>query len=117
MHGPLDTRTFGFVFAGLIALTLITVGVSLVDLGTMNTWVALAVASTKAGLVLFYFMDLREADGLTRAITLGALATLMIMFGGILNDDVHRTVQRFLPAGEIRAVIDDLRVLEPANSP
>ena len=41
----------------------------------------------------------------------------MIMFGGILNDDVHRTVQRFLPAGEIRAVIDDLRVLEPANAP
>jgi len=47
------------VFAGLIVLTGITVGVSYVDLGAFNVWVALLVASCKGTLVLMFFMHLK----------------------------------------------------------
>ena len=47
------------VFAGLIALTLLTVAVATVDLGSANIWVALGVATAKAVLVVLYFMHLR----------------------------------------------------------
>lgn len=47
------------IFATLIFLTVVTVAVSYVDLGPANTFVALLVATTKAGLVAAFFMHLR----------------------------------------------------------
>lgn len=53
------SRQYWAVFAGLIVLTVVTVGVSYVDLGTGNTVVAVVVASLKAALVAAFFMHLR----------------------------------------------------------
>ncbi|MFO0624235.1 MAG: cytochrome C oxidase subunit IV family protein [Polyangiales bacterium] len=47
------------IFAALIFLTVVTVAVSYVDLGSANTFVAVAVATLKAGLVAAFFMHLR----------------------------------------------------------
>ena len=42
------TAAHGSVFTALLALTALTVGVTYVDLGDLNVWVALAVATAKA---------------------------------------------------------------------
>jgi cytochrome c oxidase subunit IV len=56
----LRTRTYFLVFAGLIALTGLTFGLSFAELGAAEIPVALAIASAKAGLVLGFFMHLVE---------------------------------------------------------
>ena len=52
------------VFVALLALTAVTILVANVDLGALNTPLALLIAATKALLVLLFFMHLREAPGL-----------------------------------------------------
>jgi cytochrome c oxidase subunit IV len=55
----LPARVLVGVFAALMVLTAITVGISYVDLGEVNLIVALGVATLKATLVALYFMHLR----------------------------------------------------------
>jgi cytochrome c oxidase subunit 4 len=52
------------VFAALIALTGLTVGVSLIDLGPLNLIVAIGIAVSKALLVMLFFMHLRYSSHL-----------------------------------------------------
>jgi len=47
------------VFVALLALTFITVAVTRVDMGPLNIWVAMGVATIKATLVALYFMHLK----------------------------------------------------------
>ncbi|MEZ4394950.1 MAG: cytochrome C oxidase subunit IV family protein [Polyangiales bacterium] len=47
------------IFAALIFLTVVTVAISYVDLGSANTFVAMLVATMKASLVAAFFMHLR----------------------------------------------------------
>ncbi len=47
------------VFVALLFLTFITVAVTRVDLGPLNIWVAMGVATAKATLVALYFMHLK----------------------------------------------------------
>lgn len=47
------------IFAALIFLTVVTVAISYVDLGSANTLVAVLVATIKASLVAAFFMHLR----------------------------------------------------------
>ncbi len=46
----------------LLGLTVITVGVSLVDFGMFNTFIAMFIATLKGVLVLLYFMHLKYDD-------------------------------------------------------
>lgn len=48
------------IFATLIFLTVVTVAVSYVDLGSANTFVAVLIATMKASLVALFFMHLRH---------------------------------------------------------
>ncbi|HSV08643.1 MAG TPA: cytochrome C oxidase subunit IV family protein, partial [Candidatus Binatus sp.] len=56
-HVPL--RIYYTVYGALLVLTVVTVGVSLVDLGPLSTVVALAIAAAKASLVILFFMHVR----------------------------------------------------------
>lgn len=53
------------VFATLLALTLLTVGVAYLDLGPLNLVLALGIAICKALLVMLFFMHLRYSSHLT----------------------------------------------------
>ena len=46
------------VFAALICLTGLTVAAAQIDLGNLNLYIALAIAATKASLVIMFFMHL-----------------------------------------------------------
>jgi cytochrome c oxidase subunit 4 len=65
METHIAKRTYFLVFAALIILTLITTGAAYLDLGIFNTPIALAIAITKALLVMLFFMHLRYSDYLT----------------------------------------------------
>ncbi len=70
------------VLLALYALTAITIFVSQIDMGALNIWVALLVASIKSTLVLLFFMHLRYESNflkLSFAITIFTLA-LVIAF-------------------------------------
>jgi len=110
MHIAPDVSLYRNIFLCLIALTGVTVSIAFVDLGPWNVLVALTVASTKALLVLLYFMGLRWADRLIRFGVVSAVFAVLILLGGVLNDDFHRQIRRFQPVQEIRASLEDLRV-------
>lgn len=83
-------RTLIFVGAGLLALTALTIGASLLDLGIWHTPVALAIAGAKAVLILLYFMHLRYSPGLTRLVFVAGILWLGILIAGTMDDALTR---------------------------
>lgn len=78
------------VFAALLVLTVVTVGVSYIDLGILNVAVALIVASVKASLVALYFMHLKYEDRLVWTFALVPLFFLFLVIVGTLLDNLLR---------------------------
>lgn len=52
-------RVLATVWIALLALTVITVAVTWVELGRFNLWIAMGIATVKASLVVLYFMHMR----------------------------------------------------------
>ena len=78
------------IFASLMVLTLVTVLVARIDLGIMNTVVALTIAVAKALLVVLYFMHVRWSSRLTQVFAGAAFFWLGIMFVLTLSDYIAR---------------------------
>ncbi|MGB5685693.1 MAG: cytochrome C oxidase subunit IV family protein [Candidatus Electrothrix sp.] len=76
-------KILGSVLAALLVLTGVTVAVSSVDLGVFNVPVALLIASTKATLVLLFFMHMKYESRviivsfISAVVFLGILISLM----------------------------------------
>jgi cytochrome c oxidase subunit 4 len=85
-------RTYSAVFAALIALTLITVGVSFLDLGSWHTAVGLAFGAAKATLVVLFFMHLLYSPRLTWVVAGAGLFWLGILLVLTLTDYLTRNV-------------------------
>lgn len=81
-----EYKTLFYVLLALVALTGITVGASHVNLGKLNVWVALCIASAKASLVLIVFMHLRFGSRLLIVSFLSTVFFLAIMIGFIFWD-------------------------------
>lgn len=84
------------VWATLMILTVVTVAVTLVDLGDLNIWVAMLIAVAKASLVGLYFMHLRY-DSPFHAIILIAALLFVAIFIGISSLDVTQYQQQMAP--------------------
>jgi cytochrome c oxidase subunit IV len=74
------------VWAALVVLTGITVAATHVDLGGLNLWLALAIATLKASLVSLYFMHLRYDRPVHLIIFLGTLLFVCLFVGLALVD-------------------------------
>ena len=74
------------VFVTLMVLTGVTVWVAFFDLGVFNNIVALLIAFTKASLVVWIFMGMRNGSPLARLMAAGALLWLVFLFGLTLVD-------------------------------
>lgn len=72
-------KSLAFVLLLLFLFTGVTVGVSYIDLGKMNIWVALFIASIKGSLVLLYFMHLKYESKTINLSFLGTIFFLAIM--------------------------------------
>jgi cytochrome c oxidase subunit 4 len=92
MSGHISPRSVYYaIFAALIVLTAITVAVSFVPLGALNFPVAIAIAITKATLVVLFFMHVKYSSRLTKMIVGMALFFLMTMFGLTMTDYLSRS--------------------------
>jgi cytochrome c oxidase subunit 4 len=78
------------VFAALIVGTALTVGVAFIDLGAMNNVLMLGIASTKALLVILFFMHVRWSTRLTWVIAASGFVWLLILFGITMTDYLTR---------------------------
>lgn len=83
-------RIYIIIWALLLVLTGVTLGVSYVHLGLLNVTVALLIASAKAALVALYFMHLRFENRLVWAFATVPLFFLALIIFGTLADTMFR---------------------------
>jgi cytochrome c oxidase subunit 4 len=83
-------KLYILVFAALIVFTGLTTAVAFVNLGQWNTVVALAIAVSKASLVVLFFMHLRWSSGLMRMVLLSAFVWFAILVALTLSDEFTR---------------------------
>lgn len=88
--------TYYLIFAGLIGLTLLTVGLSFVDLGaSWHLIVGLLIATTKATLVVLFFMHLLYSSRLNWTMFLSGIFWLGILIVLTLADYLSRNVMDY----------------------
>ena len=78
------------IFFALLVLTGITVTVAFLDLGPMNTFVAISIAVVKALLVILYFMHVRYASRLTWLFAGAGFFWLILLLGLMMTDFLSR---------------------------
>jgi len=88
-------RTYYLIFATLISLTLLTVALSYVELGRLHLIVGLAIACTKAVLVVLFFMHLLYSSRLSWTMFLSGLLWLGILLSFTLVDYLSRDVMSY----------------------
>ncbi len=78
------------IFTTLIVLTGVTVAIARMDLGALNTPVALAIAGFKATLVILFFMGVKYNTPLTKVVAASGFVWLIILFGITMGDYLTR---------------------------
>ena len=99
MSGHISPKsTYYAIFGMLMVLTAVTVGAAFTDLGFLNFPVALAIAITKATLVILFFMHAKFSSNLTKLFVGTAFFFLFIMLGLTMSDYLSRGF-RMYPGG------------------
>ena len=78
------------IFTALMVLTSVTVWVAFLDLGPLNDIVAMAIAVTKACLVILFFMHVRYSSRMVKVTVVAGFLWLAIMIGITLTDYLSR---------------------------
>ncbi len=79
-----------WVFIALIVGTGLTVAAAEVDMGPLNNIVMLAIACSKALLVILFFMHVRWSSRLTWVTVASGFFWLLILFGLTMTDYMSR---------------------------
>ena len=74
------------VWLALLVGTLVTVFTGRMDLGAANLPIALVIASTKAVLVVLFFMHLWESTGINRLIFSVSVVFVLVLLAGVFGD-------------------------------
>lgn len=77
------------VWLALMVGTWLTVAATYVDLGALNIWIGLVIATAKAVLVALYFMHLRWDKPFNTFVFLGSFAFLALFIGIAMMDSAH----------------------------
>jgi cytochrome c oxidase subunit 4 len=85
-HHIVPKKIYFVVFLALIVLTWVTTGVSTLDLGRFNIYVALSIAIFKASLVLLFFMHVKYGTRLTKMIVLCGIYWLILLLFIVMVD-------------------------------
>jgi cytochrome c oxidase subunit 4 len=78
------------ILLALLVGTALTVWASYVDLGFWNPIIALAIATTKAGLVVLFFMHVKYSTKLTKLTVIAGVFTFLILISLTLTDYISR---------------------------
>ena len=77
------------VFVALLGLTVVTVAARFVDLGSLNIWIALGIATIKGALVVSYFMHLRYDSPFNSIVFVTALVFMFLFLGITILDTIQ----------------------------
>ena len=83
-------KIYFLVFGALMVLTGLTVLVAKFNLGVLNDVVALAIAVTKAALVVLFFMHVAHSTRLTKLTVVASFFWLAILIAFTLSDYLTR---------------------------
>ena len=89
-HHQAPLAVYFIVFFVLMGLTVLTVAVSRMDLGAMNTAVALAIALVKALVVILWFMHVIHSPRLTWIVVISSFLWLAVLFVLTFSDYLTR---------------------------
>ena len=89
-HHIVTPKTYSLVFASLLIGTAITVGAAYVDLGIFNPVVALAIACTKAVIVILFFMHVFFQSKLIKMTVAAGFFTFLVLIIMTLSDYMSR---------------------------
>jgi cytochrome c oxidase subunit 4 len=81
---------YSVIFLALVSLTILTVGQSYVDLGKLNLIVVILIATTKASLVVSFFMHLRYDNKFNALVFISGLFFIGVFFAYTMNDTEKR---------------------------
>ncbi len=94
-HHIVPPRIYLVILCALLVGTGLTIWASFIDLGVFNPIIALAIACTKAVLVVLFFMHVKYSTKLTK-LTVGAgLFTFLVLIGMTLSDYFTRAWGRW----------------------
>ena len=86
-HGP---GRYFVIWVALLAGTALTVYTGRMNLGSANLPLALIIATTKATLVVLFFMHLSESHGVNRLVFLVSVIFMLVLMAGVFGDLMFR---------------------------
>ena len=89
-HHIVSPVQYSMVFGALLLGTLLTVLAADVDLGAMNPVIALGIASTKAVIVILFFMHVFYQSKLVKMTVAAGFFTFLILITMTLTDYISR---------------------------
>jgi cytochrome c oxidase subunit IV len=89
-HHIMPKKIYFLIFAALLVGTAVTVQAAFIDLGPLNTLVALAIAVIKATLVVLFFMHVKYASTITKLVVVSSIVWLGFLFFITLSDYLTR---------------------------
>ncbi len=89
-HPKVSSRTYLLTWGGLLALTLLTSLLGLIDLGQFSVIVAVLIAAMKASLIAAFFMHALYDSKLVRVVIAGGVAWFLILVSLTLGDYITR---------------------------
>ena len=90
IHSTMTIPRLLGVLGILLALTALTVSASKIDLGVLNIWIALGIASVKASLVLLFFMHLKYENRFIKLALLGTVGCIALIISLLFWDIAFR---------------------------
>ncbi len=94
-HHIVSPMVYLAIVLALFVGTGLTVWASYIDMGVWNPVVALAIACTKATLVVLFFMHVKYSTKLTKLTVISGLFTFMALIGMTLADYISRAWGRW----------------------
>jgi cytochrome c oxidase subunit 4 len=89
-HTIVGPRVYVTILFALLVGTALTVWASFIDLGFWNPIIALAIATTKATLVVLYFMHVRYSSKLTMLTVVAGIFMFLTLVSLTLADYISR---------------------------
>jgi cytochrome c oxidase subunit 4 len=107
---------YWLVWGALIVGTIVTVITGRQDLGAINLPLALFIATTKATLVVLFFMHMTETPTANRIVFVTSLVFAVVLIIGVFGDLWTRNAMT-LPSAAPSTLGPEIQVEAPAGSP
>jgi cytochrome c oxidase subunit 4 len=94
-HHIVSPVIYVVILFALLVGTALTIWVSYIDLGIFNPILAIAIACTKATLVVLFFMHVKYSSKLTKLTVFAGIFTFLTLIGMTLSDYISRAWGRW----------------------